>query len=60
MNLNQEQLLMLLGQKELDLYALRHQNQQIQKEVQRLTDEKIKEAGEDSGEKVVKEKKDGK
>lgn len=42
MELTKEQLLELIGQKEVDLYALRLQLAEYQRRVQQLTDENVK------------------
>ena len=46
MNLTNEQLLSLLGQKEIEIYALKIQLQQAQQQIQELTDKKVKDDGE--------------
>ena len=43
MNLSNEQLLQLLGQKEIDIYALKLQLQQLQQQYQELKDKQVKE-----------------
>ena len=42
MEITNEQLLQLLGQKEIDLYALRRQLSESQRRIQELTDENVK------------------
>ena len=42
MQLTNDQLLQLLGQKEIDLYALRLQLAEYQRQIQELTDENVK------------------
>jgi len=46
MQLTNEQFLLLLGQKEIEIYALKVQLQQLQQQVQELTDKKVKDDGE--------------
>lgn len=43
MQLTNEQLLQIVGQKEIDIYALKVQIQQLQEQIQNLTDQKIEE-----------------